>query len=350
MKIALIHIRYIFKGGLETRLFNYIDYFLSCGHEVHLFTSKKAPDIIPPKGLIIHYINVKNIIKPFRNFFFDKKLKNVINRKDFDFILSLERTTRQHHVVAPSTHKGYLEAQCKSLTDPIDWVQLYLDRKAFRNAKVIYACSSMVKNEIIRFYGIEPDKIRVLFPPTSLAKFNSNISKETAKKDLELSPNKKYFIFVSTSHKRKGLDLLLKVFRKLDANKFHLLVAGSEINTPLENVTSLGFIKNMENYYRAADFLLHPAIYEPFGQIVVEALVCKTPVILSENVGAKELINDDIGAVAPNFKEETWLKLIQDCSEKKFFQLENSFNPQDLSLETHMKNMLNWSVIKNIEI
>jgi len=350
MKIALIHIRYIFKGGLETRLFNYIDYFLSEGAEVHLFTSKKAPDIIPPKGLIIHYINVKNVLKPFRNFFFDKKLKKTINRNEYDFILSLERTTRQYHVIAPSTHRGYLEAQGKVVTDPIDWVQLYLDRKAFNNAKVIYACSSMVKNEIIRFYGIEPDKIKVLFPPTNIAKFNSNISKETAKIDLNLLPNKVYFIFVSTSHKRKGLDLLLKVFRQLDPKKYHLLVAGSNFTNPLENVTPLGFIKNIENYYRAADFLLHPAIYEPFGQIVIEALACKTPVIISENVGAKELVNDDIGAIVPNFKEESWLKTIQECSEKKFFQQENSFNPLQLSLETHMKNMLNWSVIKNIEI
>lgn len=350
MKVALIHIRYIYKGGLETRLFNYIDYFLKRGDEVHLFTSKKADEIVPPPGLHIHLIDVKVIPKPFRNFFFDKKLKKTIVRDDFDFILSLERTTRQYHVIAPSTHRGYLEAQGKVITDPIDWVQLYLDRKAFNNAKVIYACSSMVKNEIIRYYGIDPDKIRVLYPPTNILKFNNSITRNDARQKLSASADKKYFLFVSTSHKRKGLDILLKVFRQLDKDKFHLWVAGSEFSSPLENVTSLGFVKDMQHYYRAADFVVHPAQYEPFGQIVVESLACNTPVILSENVGAKELVNEDTGIIVPDLKEESWKKAIEKSVENKFFTSENSFDVNELSLETHMKNMLNWSVIKNIEI
>jgi glycosyltransferase involved in cell wall biosynthesis len=349
MKIALIHIRYIFKGGLETRLFNYIDYFLNRGDEVHLFTSKMAPDIVPPKGLHLHLINVKNYPKPFRNFFFDKILKKTIVREEYDFILSLERTTRQYHVIAPSTHKGYLEAQGKFFIDPIDWVQLYLDKKAFKNSKVIYACSSMVKNEIIRFYGINPDKIKVLFPPTNIQKFNTNISKTEAREKLEALPQKKYFLFVSTSHKRKGLDLLLKVFSKLNKEKYHLWVAGSNFETKLPNVTPLGFVKNMELYYRAADFTLHPAVYEPFGQIVVESLACQTPVFVSENVGAKELLNDDIGFVVPDFSEKSWQNAIEKLSEKTFFTQTEAFDMNELSLETHMEKMLNWSAMKNIK-
>ena len=111
MKVALIHIRYIYKGGLETRLFSYIDYFLNRGDEVHLYTSKISPDITPPANLHIHYLNLKRIPKPIRNFFFDKKLKQIIRLNEFDFILALERTSRQNHVIAPSTHKGYLQAK-----------------------------------------------------------------------------------------------------------------------------------------------------------------------------------------------------------------------------------------------
>jgi glycosyltransferase involved in cell wall biosynthesis len=349
MKIALIHIRYIFKGGLETRLFNYIDYFLQRGDEVHLYTSKMAPDIIPPKGLHIHFIDVKIFPKPFRNFFFDKKLKKTIRREDYDFILSLERTTRQYHVIAPSTHRGYLEAQGKVITDPIDWVQLYLDKKAFKNAKVIYACSAMVKNEIIRYYGMDPDKIRVLYPPTNLQKFNVSISREAARKTTGAQEGKKYFLFVSTSHKRKGLSLLEQVFARLDKDKYHLWVAGSSFESKLPNVTSLGFVKNLPVYYRAADFTLHPAVYEPFGQILVESLACQTPVLVSENVGAKELLNDDIGYIVPDFKPETWINAIENMSRKSFFSQPNAFNPEELSLETHMKKMLKWSVIRNFK-
>lgn len=345
MKVALIHIRYIFKGGLETRLFNYIDYFLKRGDEVHLFTSKKAPEITPPKGLHIHFINVKKYPKPIRNFFFDKKLKNLISREKYDFILSLERTTRQYHVIAPSTHKGYLKAQNKNFSDPIDLVQLYLDRKAFTNAKVVYACSTMVKEEIIKYYGIKEDKVKVLFPPTNTDKFNLQISKEAAKAKWDLNEDKTYFLLVSTSHKRKGLNVLLKIFRGLDPEKYILLIAGSNFESPIENVKSLGFVKDMNSLYRAVNFTVHPAIYEPFGQIVVESLACETPVIVSSKVGAKELINEDVGEVVEGLNVDLWKEKLIEVATKSYFKSKNSFKRNELSLDTHMKKMLEWSVI-----
>ena len=120
---------------------------------MHLYTSKISPDITPPANLHIHYLNLKRIPKPIRNFFFDKKLKQIIRLNEFDFILALERTSRQNHVIAPSTHKGYLQAKGAMFSDIVDIVQLYLDRRAFSNAKVIYACSEMVKDEIINLGG-----------------------------------------------------------------------------------------------------------------------------------------------------------------------------------------------------
>ncbi len=303
MKIALIHIRYIYKGGLETRLFNYIDYFLKRGDEVHLFTSKISPDVVPPKDLHIHFINLKLIPKPVRNFFFDKKLKKVLNRNEYDFILSLERTSRQYHVIAPSTHKGYLVAKNHFYYDFVDMLQVYLDKKAFSSAKRVYACSEMIKAETIAYYGIKPSHVKVLYPPVNLEKFNMSLSKEDAQKRYGLSKENKYFLLVSTSHKRKGLDILLEVFKELPSNHI-LLVAGTDFDAPRENIKSLGFIKDIEHLYRAVDFLLHPAVYEPFGQIVTEAFASHVPVIISSKVGAKELVNAQRGIVVDYYTKE----------------------------------------------
>lgn len=345
MKVALIHIRYIYKGGLETRLFNYIDYFLKRGDEVHLYTSKVAQDIVPPKGLHLHILNVKIIPKPFRNFFFDKKLKSTLAKVKYDFVLSLERTTRQDHVIAPSTHRGYLRAKRKFFTGPSDWVQIYLDNKAFHHAKVVYACSQMVKDEIIRFHGLSEDKVKVLHPPTDIARFNTVKSKAAVRKELGFQEDVLYFLFVSTSHKRKGLPLLEKVFEKLDPKKYQLLIAGSNITSKIENVNSLGFVKDLPDYYRAADFTLHPAIYEPFGQIIVESLASGTPVIISDKVGAKELVNPDRGLVLDHLDPTLWREAIATNARESFFTEDASFHLGDLSLQSHMKKMGNWAVI-----
>ena len=36
------------------------------------------------------------------------------------------------------------------------------------------------------------------------------------------------------------------------------------------------------NWYALADFLIHPAKYEPFGQIITEVIYMKTPVLISD--------------------------------------------------------------------
>ncbi len=348
MKIALIHIRYIYKGGLESRLFNYIEYFIKNGHEVHLYTSKVANDIIPPKELNIHLLNIKHIPKPIRNFAFDKKLKKILDRSQYDFILSLERTSRQYHVIAPSTHMGYLEKQNSRAYNPIDFIQMYLDKKAFMNAKIIYACSTMVKDEISRYYNINSNQVKVLYPPVNLKKFKITNLKSDAKKELALDKNKIYFLLVSTSHKRKGLVLLEKVFSKLPS-RYQLLVAGTSFIPKYSNIHSLGFIKNIEKYYAAVNFLIHPAIYEPFGQIVIESLAMHTPVIISSNVGAKELVTDEMGIKVSSFEEEHWLEAVKSAPKKQFNFTNIHSILEDLSVDSHMKKMLNWALIKKIK-
>ena len=159
---------------------------------MHLFTSKISPDIVPPANLVIHVINLKHIFKPIRNFFFDKKLKTVLKRKEFDFILSLERTSTQYHVIAPSTHKGYLVAKKSMFYDLIDLLQIYLDKKAFHSAKIVYACSEMIKNEIIEYYGLNENLVKVLYPPTNVVKFNTLLAKDAAKALYNLKQGKKF--------------------------------------------------------------------------------------------------------------------------------------------------------------
>ena len=344
MKVALIHIRYIFKGGLETRLFNYIDYFLNRGDEVHLYTSKISPDITPPANLHIHYLNLKRIPKPIRNFFFDKKLKQTIRLNEFDFILALERTSRQNHVIAPSTHKGYLKAKGNKFTDIVDIIQLYLDRKAFSKAEVIYACSKMVKNEIINLYGIAPNKVQVLHPPIKLSLFETPISDVSIRERNGWSKEDKIFLLVSTSHKRKGLDILIEVFKELPKN-YKLLVAGTSFKSSNSQIVSLGFVKDMGAIYHQVDVLLHPAVYEPFGQIITEAFAAKVPVIISDRVGAKEFVNSNRGLVLDSLAPAVWCEAILKFDKEKisFDDIEEVL--KELSLESHMDKMLNWAIL-----
>jgi len=62
-----------------------------------------------------------------------------------------------------------------------------------------------------------------------------------------------------------------------------------------KNIHFLGFQKNTLPIYNSLDWCVHASIQpEPFGRVMVEAMLCKTPVIASGAGGALEIIQDNI--------------------------------------------------------
>lgn len=345
MNIALIHIRLMNKGGLETRLINYMNYFLDKGHEVTIITSKISGEIILPTNVKVVVVPLSKYPKFSRPLFFNYKLEKLLPSYTFDYVLSLERTWTQDHLIAPNTHIGYLKAQHKFFRDPSDLLQLYLDRKSFQQVKHIYACSQMVKDEIVNDYHIDSAKIKVVYPPLNTAKFNLAIRKNRAlyQKKYGIDDTQINFCFVSTSHKRKGLDLLIDVFSRPENQDKHLYIAGSHTSFIQTNIHALGFVTEMHEVYAAVDATLHPAIYEPFGQIISESIACGTYVMASDNVGAKEIIlNQEIGLVLPNANKEAWFQAVKQFNSKKIID-ESIVNQltNELQLAAHMQKIFN---------
>jgi glycosyltransferase involved in cell wall biosynthesis len=348
VKVALIHIRFIFKGGLETRLFNYLEYFLERGDEVTLFTSKVSTDVNVPAGVEIRQVEISKIPKFIRPLWFNYRLCPILDQNEFDFVLSLERTYCQDNVLAPSTHAGFLRRLRPFFRKPGDYLQLYLDRQSFQRSKRIFACSQMVKNEIVHYYKIPKEKITVLFPPLNTKKFfpisDSEIATEREKQGIE--KEKFVCLFVSTGHKRKGLNLIYKMAKELGPD-FLFLVAGTPFQSHMENVRSMGFVKSMNVLYNIADLTVHPAVYEPFGQIISESLATRTPVVVSERTGAKEVIEEGEGQVIHSRDEKEWAAVIREARAGKFKGDEGSFRKKGLDMESHMNRMLDKGEIRN---
>ena len=51
---------------------------------------------------------------------------------------------------------------------------------------------------------------------------------------------------------------------------------------------------------KAADFLVFPSRYEPFGLVVLEAMATGIPVITAATTGAAQLVTPDCGIVLPD--------------------------------------------------
>ena len=122
-----------------------------------------------------------------------------------------------------------------------------------------------------------------------------------------------YFLFVGRLEKIKGVDSLLPIFGQYP--HADLLIAGTgtyeaELKRQMKgmsNVRLLGSLPQEElaNLYRHAVALLVPSVcYETLGMIVVESYVQRTPVIVRDQGGLTEIVEQSRGGFLYRSPEE----------------------------------------------
>lgn len=116
-------------------------------------------------------------------------------------------------------------------------------------------------------------------------------------------------LFVGMLSARKGTATLLEAFSQLD-QRAELVCVGpvdpqfqKVLNRlPTSNVTLLGSVSraDVHDAYRSADIFCLPSVEEGFGMVVLEAMASGLPVVISDQVGAADLIEPSIdGLVVP---------------------------------------------------
>ena len=343
MKIALLHTRLLRKGGLETRLFSYLEYLHAAGHSVTVVVGKVGKDARVPDGVRVVRLPMWWVPSTWLHPVFDYFLGRVVARGNFDFVLSLTKSTHQDAILAAGNHPGFLRSRPDRRVRRKDRIMIEMERRGFNHTPHVLACSQMMKDELVEFFGTPAENIEVLLPPTDTRRFNPGLKsrREEFRKKFGLDPAKKSFAFVSVSHKRKGLPLLLEVFRGLTHQPVELVIAGSPPEKKLPpNVKYLGFVREVEELYAAADVTVHPAGYEPYGQIISESILCGTPVLISHMVGAKDVVSAREGLVVQGFDVAEWAAAVMKMATGEFDIPADFAGRHGLRLEDHMARIL----------
>lgn len=346
MRIALVHTRLMRRGGLERRLFTYMEEFRKAGHQVTIIVHRRDRNIQLPPDVRLIYWNLNLIPKHFRIIVFDHLLGKLVKKEKFDFVFSLARTSHQDAVLVPGNHLGFLKSKGREPQSISDKVQVMMDRRAYHSPGKLLACSKMMKEEVMELYHVPAEKIEILYPPIDHTKFHSGLRQNRwqLRRKYQFDDQKKTFLFVSSSHYRKGLPLLLEVFSELRDAPMELVIAGvGKVSTSLPNVKNLGFIRETQELYAAADFLVLPAIYEPFGQVVGEAIMSGTPVIISHMVGAKEIVSNKEGIILPHFQPRQWREALLEACERQFDISPDFAAEHQLRLQDHINHILTYA-------
>ena len=134
---------------------------------------------------------------------------------------------------------------------------------------------------------------------------------------------KRFLLFLSRIHEKKGCDLLLAAFGAVAGSHdaVHLVIAGPDqvgLQAKLEEqARSLGIADRVhwpgmlggdEKYgaFYAAEAFVLPSHQENFGIAVAEALACGRPVLISDQINIwRDIVADHVGLVEPDTLEGT---------------------------------------------
>jgi len=164
---------------------------------------------------------------------------------------------------------------------------------AAKRSNILVTDSKAERDDLISFYGIDPAKIKVIYPGVDSARFKP-MNKQVARKILGLPENKKYGIWVGNNPTMKGLATAIRAVKGV--KNLYLLVVGISANN-FENVIFRGMVQDFHLFpahYNAADFFIFPTRFEGFGLVALEAMACGLPIIISKECPAKEIIRDGV--------------------------------------------------------
>lgn len=186
----------------------------------------------------------------------------------------------------------------------------FIISKAIKRVDKIIAVSYSTKNDIIKHFKINPEKIEVvylasdeIYRPVSDKEKKENIKRKYGIKN-------KYLLFVGTIEPRKNVARLIDAFIKIKEKfpEYQLVLCGqigwkkeifykkmAEIPEKFKkDIILTGYvpITDMPYIYNGCDVFIYPSLYEGFGLPVLEAMSCGVPVITSNISSLPEVVGD----------------------------------------------------------
>ncbi|HTI17798.1 MAG TPA: glycosyltransferase family 4 protein [Trinickia sp.] len=281
-------------GGFERYAMDLARGLAAHGQESPLaFFARKFDRSLPEFGLVEpHRISVSWLPGKWRDHWFSWRLRAARRGADVDVLIGCNRVDSSDIAICGGTHRGFLSATGRAPKRSDKW-QIALESRQYARAAVVVAHSPQMRDELRTLYGVDDEKIRLLYPPVDSARFSPVDAAERARlrQRFGFADGEVVLLFPSSSHERKGLPFIEAVMRETRLPVV-VAVAGRPPQRTSERIRYVGYVKEIEDCYRAADFTILASTYEPFGLVGIESIMCGTPVILAANVGCCDAIAD----------------------------------------------------------
>ncbi len=315
MKIAILRQRLSGPGGAETTLGHLARGMAAAGHQVTVLGAAGQEQAAGTLGPGIHFLPVPVWGgKTGRLLTYAFNARRLLQNSRFAAILSLERTLYQQcYRAGDGCHREWLARRAPYLSwpgraamrlNPFHQAMLYLEARLFADPGLsrVIANSRQVKEEIIRHYRLDPERIKVIYNGLDPGRFQPlpEAARVELARRLGAPPGARVVSFVGSGFNRKGLAYLIEAFGGLKDKGAQLWVVGKGDPGPYrrqaarlgagDRVKFWGPQQDAAPFYQAASVLALPTLYDPCSNVVLEALGCGTPVVTTAGNGAREFL------------------------------------------------------------
>jgi alpha-maltose-1-phosphate synthase len=221
------------------------------------------------------------------------KQKNILCLYDLaiPFYKTTQAIMQEEAALFPS-----LKASITSVNEP-EW-KIARKQQEIELADRIFVASSVTKKSLIDV-GIDSDKIRIIPYGSPVESFQPQPKSDEIFRAM----------FVGKISPLKGIHYLLNAWQQLKLPHSELLLVGddrfpagwlaSNYSGLYRNIASVSHF-SLDRYYAQASVLVLPSLIDGFGLVVLEAMACGIPTIVTVNTGASDIVTDGIdGFIVP---------------------------------------------------
>jgi len=297
-------------GTFTKEVFQYLSHQYPQHHFHFIFDRKPSPSITFNSNVTVHVLPPPTRHYSLTWFWYNFPVALLLRKIKADVFISPD-SVLPIFIKTPSVpvlHDLAFEVRKQDLPFLVRTYLQRTHRGAAKRAARVATVSANSKNDIVKLYGVLPDKVDIIYSGIS-SHFSPLSEEEQNEVRKKYTHNEPFFIFVGTVLPRKNLLNLLKafdIFKKENLLPFKLVVVGNvwlwddQLKSVYDSmqfkkdVVLTGRISDEEvaKLYASSHAVTYVSHYEGFGLPVLEAFNSGVPLITSNTSCLPEIAGD----------------------------------------------------------
>lgn len=193
------------------------------------------------------------------------------------------------------------------------WYYYFRERLFWSSADRVLAVSNALKQDLMSRYTIPDAKIKVVYNGVDTRVFRR--IQDSTPEELRKFDSKKIILYVGHFGPRKGLIFLIRAMKEIvrevpeavavaiggvpawlgrEHDYWSFLQGAVKENGVEEKILLLDRVPNdtLPTYYSKASVFVLPSFYEAFAKVVLEAMACEDPAVVTREGGPREAIDE----------------------------------------------------------